>query len=142
MGAIMTPRILKFLVGERKMSLEIKRIYVAGAYSADNVITVLDNMRKGMRAGLEVLLAGYSPFVPWFDYHFQLMLRDGEELNVEDYYNYSMAWLEASDIVLVLSNSEHSKGTQLEIKRAEELMIPVVYSIEELKQWNKEEKDE
>jgi len=108
------------------------RVYVAGAYSADNVITVLDNMRKGMRKGLEVLLKGYSPFVPWFDYHFQFMLREDEELTVEDYYRYSMAWLEVSDVVLVLPDSEKSKGTQAEIKRAEELEIPVVYSIEEL----------
>jgi len=108
------------------------RVYVAGAYSADNVITVLDNMRKGMRKGLEVLLKGYSPFVPWFDYHFQFMLREDEELTVEDYYRYSMAWLEVSDVVLVLPDSEKSKGTQAEIKRAEELEIPVVYSLDEL----------
>ena len=113
--------------------LRTKRIYVAGAYSAPNVISVLDNMRRGMRAGLEVLLAGYAPFVPWFDYHFQLQLRDGEELTLEKYYNYSMAWLETSDAILVLPNWEESKGTQAEIKRAKELGIPVFFSLEELK---------
>ena len=111
----------------------MKRVYVAGSYSADNVLKVFDNIRIGMRKGLDVLLAGYSPFIPWFDFHFNLMLRDGESLTVQQYYDYSMAWLEASDAVLVLTNSEESVGTQLEIKRANELGIPVFYDIEELK---------
>lgn len=80
-----------------------------------------------MRVGTEALLKGYAPFVPWMDYHFNLMLRDGERLSVEDYYRYSMAWLEVSDAVLVLPGWEKSKGTLNEIKRAEELYMPIYY---------------
>ena len=109
------------------------RIYVAGAYSADNVIGVLDNMRRGMRASTEVLLAGYAPFCPWIDYHFSLMLQGKEELSVQDYYDYSMAWLYCSDAVLVLPNSENSKGTQKEIAVARELGIPIYGDIEMMK---------
>jgi len=108
------------------------KIYVAGAYSANDILTVLDNMRRGMRAATEVLLAGYSPFVPFFDYHFQLMLREGETLTVEDYYRYSIAWLPVCDAMLVLSGSEYSKGTIQEIIVAKELGIPIYYSLEEL----------
>lgn len=108
------------------------RVYVAGAYSADNVITILDNMRKGLRVSTEVMLMGFAPFSPWLDYQFQLMLREGEKLEVKDYYEYSLAWLEASDVVLLLPNSEHSKGTQGELKRAEELKIPIVNNIKQL----------
>lgn len=111
----------------------MKRVYIAGAYSADNVLTVLDNIRNGMRAGLDVLLLGYAPFVPWFDFHFQLMLRGNEKLTVQDYYNYSIAWLEVSDAVYVLPKSELSKGTQNEIARAKELNIPVYYDLFELR---------
>ena len=110
----------------------MKRVYVAGAYSADNVIDVLDNMRRGMKKGTEVLLAGYSPFVPWFDFHFQLMLKETQTLTVQDYYNYSIAWLKVSDYILVLPNSENSKGTQEEIRIAKELGIPVVTKIESI----------
>lgn len=110
----------------------MKRIYVAGAYSADNVITVLDNMRKGMRKSVEVLLKGFSPFCPWIDYHFQLMLRDNENLSVKNYYDYSMSWLEVSDAVLLLPNSENSKGTQEELKRAIELGIPIYNSLDDI----------
>ena len=111
----------------------MKRIYVAGAYSADNVIDVLDNMRRGMRAATEVLLAGYAPFCPWLDYQFQLMLREGENLTVPDYYAYSIAWLKASDAILVLPNSEHSRGVQAEVMTAMEMQIPIYYSLSELK---------
>ena len=62
------------------------------------------------------------------------MLRDNEILDVEDYYRCSMSWLEVSDALLVISNRPESKGVNAEIKRAEELGIPVFYSIDELKQ--------
>jgi hypothetical protein len=110
----------------------MKRVYICGAYSADSTIRTLDNIRKGMRAGLEVLLAGFAPFVPWSDHQFQFMLREGEQLTVKHYQDYSMAWLEASEVVLVLPDSEESKGTQAEIKRARELFIPVYHSLEQL----------
>jgi len=105
-----------------------KRVYVAGAYSADNVIDVLGNMRRGMQLSLKVLQAGYAPFVPWFDYHFSLL----GEVTLQDYYDYSMAWLEVSDAVLVTPGWEESNGTKTEIERAEELGLPVYFSMEEL----------
>lgn len=98
------------------------RIYVAGSYSADNVIQVLNNIQVGTKKCVELLKKGYVPFCPWIDYQFQFY---DTSLTVEDYYRYSMGWLEVSDAVLVLPNSENSKGTQAEIKRAKELGIPV-----------------
>ena len=111
----------------------MKRVYVAGSYSANNVISVLENIRKGIRAGLDVLLLGYAPFVPWLDYHFQLMLQGNEKLTVDDYYQYSLAWLEASDAMYVLPGYENSKGTMNEIGRAQELEIPVYFDLMDLK---------
>lgn len=110
----------------------MKRVYVAGSYNGPDVITVLNNMRTGMRAGLDVLRAGFSPWVPWFDYHFQLMLRPGETLTIQDYYNYSMAWLRVSDAVYVCNYHENSKGTKAEIEEAQRLGIPVYYSLRDL----------
>ena len=110
----------------------MQRVYVAGPYSANNIIDCLENMRKGMRAGVEVFLAGYSPWVPWHDFHHQLMFRDGESLSVDDYYEMSMAWLEVSDAMLVLPGWQKSKGTIAEITRAVELDIPIFYSLSDL----------
>lgn len=110
----------------------MKRIYVAGAYSANNVIGVLDNIREGMRWATKVFLAGHAPFAPWLDFHFQLMLREGERLKVEDYYEYSLAWLRASDVVFVTPGWEQSKGTIAEIAEANRLGIKIVYDIDYL----------
>lgn len=106
----------------------MKCVYVAGAYSAPDVISVFDNMRRGMRLSLEVLKRGYAPWVPWFDYHFALM----GEMSLQEYYDYSMAWLERSDAVLVVENSGHSKGVQAEVERAKQIGIPVYYDINDL----------
>lgn len=108
----------------------MKRVYVAGAYSADNVLKVFENMRAGMVLAREVLDAGYAPFVPWFDYHFS-MIAPG--MTLQQYYNYSMAWLEASDAMILVPGWETSNGTKAEIARARELKIPIYISLEDLK---------
>lgn len=116
------------------------RIYVAGPYNDDNVISVLDNMRRGMRASVKVLKAGMSPFCPWLDYHFSLI---DDSLTIQDYYNYSMAWVEASDALYVVHYRETSVGTKAEIERAEELGIPVFYNgqWETLLAWKEEQEN-
>jgi hypothetical protein len=111
------------------------RVYIAGPYSAPNVINVLNNMRNGMRESVKVFLAGMAPFTPWHDYHHQLMLRNGEELSVEQYYKYSLTWLEASNAVYVIGDYKSSKGTLAEIERANELGIPIFYTIDSLIEW-------
>ena len=106
------------------------KVYVAGAYSASNVIQVLANMRKGMKLSYDVLKAGFSPFCPWLDYHFSLI----GAVELEEYYRYSMSWLEVSDAVLLCEGWEESKGTLAEIARAKELNIPIYHSLEVLKE--------
>ena len=103
----------------------MKPIYVAGMYSANNVLDLLDNVRIGERAGTKLFLMGYAPFVPWFDRGFHGHLREGENLTLQEYYDYSIAWLRRSDELWVLPNSEKSRGTQKEIEIAEEMGIPI-----------------
>ena len=103
-----------------------KRIYVAGSYNADNVIKVLDNIKAGTKVCVDLLKKGYVPFCPWLDYNFHWY----GDLTIDDYYRYSIGWLEVSDCVVVMPNSEKSKGTQKEIERARKLKIPV-YTKEE-----------
>ena len=100
----------------------MKRIYVAGRYSDDNIIGCLNNIRDGIKECAKILKEGNAPFCPWLDYQFQFF---DKTLTVEDYYRYSMAWLEASDEVWVLPKSENSEGTQKEIARARELGLPI-----------------
>ena len=118
----------------------MKRIYVAGPYSGPDVITILNNIRIGMRLSTEVFLAGHAPFTPWLDFHFQLMLRESERLSVEDYYQYSLAWLDVSDCVLLVPGWEKSSGTLKEVYRAKTILnIPIFEDFNRCIKWANEE---
>jgi hypothetical protein len=100
------------------------RIYVAGSYNSDNVLGVLNNIHAGIKKCAELLKQGHDVFCPWLDYQFHFF---DNTLQKEDYQRNSMAWLEVSEEVWVMPNSEKSGGTQREIARARELNIPVRY---------------
>lgn len=103
------------------------RVYVAGSYSAPTLVEALDNIRRGQRKATELLLKGYVPFCPWLDYQFQLQLREDEALTKKHYQDYSMEWLRASHVMLVMPHSERSGGTQKEIEESKRLGIPVYF---------------
>jgi len=107
------------------MEKKYKRVYIAGKYNDDNIIGCLNNIKIGIKRCVDILHEGeFIPFCPWTDFLFQFF---NEGLTIEDYYKYSMAWLEVSDEVWVLPNWESSKGTQAELKRAKELNIPIKF---------------
>ena len=108
------------------------KIYVAGPYSGDNVIDVLKNIGRGEKMCTELFRLGFAPFCPWHDKSF-VTNRPDDQFTVQQFYDYSIAWLEVSNAVLVLPNSDKSKGTQSEIRRSMELNIPVFYAIEHLR---------
>lgn len=111
-----------------------KRVYVAGAISAPSAGKFLNNIRKGIQLSKDVFLAGFAPFCPFIDFHYNLVMTDSEVkmIKTEDYYAYSIAWLEATDVVLVVPGWEESVGTKKELARAKELNIPIYYSMAEL----------
>ena len=107
------------------------RVYIAGAISAPNLIQGLTNIKRGIEAGHDLLKAGYAPFTPHLDFLF-LLVRGPEKIEVQDFYDYSLAWMEQAQAILVLPNSENSKGVQAELVRAQELNIPIYDTMEEL----------
>lgn len=109
------------------------KVYVAGAYSADNVLSVLQNIGRGEKACAELFRLGFAPFCPWHDKSYVIDNPD-VDFGIEDFYEFSIAWLEVSDIMLVLPGHSESGGTVKEISRADELEIPICYSIDELVQ--------
>ena len=110
----------------------MKRVYVAGAMSANNILQMLENISEGIKVGAELLRLGFAPFVPHLDIAFKLQQGKGYEVPMEYYYGYTMEWLKASEAVLVVPGWETSTGTKAEIAKAQELNIPVYYSIDEL----------
>jgi hypothetical protein len=111
----------------------IRRVYVAGAISADSHTEFLENIRKGLQWSIKVLKSGFSVFSPFLDYQFIIHDQGPEYLPVRALVDNSMAWLEVSDAVFVTPGWEESKGTKAEIARAEELGIPVVYRFRDLR---------
>jgi len=112
----------------------MKRVYVAGPYSADNVLGVLKNIGRGEGACSELFGLGFAPFCPWHDKSY-VINRFDDDFTVEQFYDYSMAWLEVSDAVLLVKFWETSFGTLAEIERAEKLGIPVFESLVDLINW-------
>ena len=112
----------------------MKKVYVAGAMSADNIIRVLDNLHAGIDAGAELLALGFAPFVPHFDAFFQLMRGGSYKVSMEAYKGFCMEWLLAADAVLVLPG-EKSEGVQAEIAEAYLHDIPVFESLNALLNW-------
>lgn len=112
----------------------MKRVYVAGPYSADNVLNVLRNIGRGEQMCAELFKLGFAPFCPWHDKSY-VMDNPEQDFTVQQFYDYSMAWLEVSDAVLLTGKWHTSKGTLKEVERADELGIPVFRGILELVKW-------
>ena len=109
----------------------MKRIYIAGPYSADNVLSVFENMRKGIALATRVRREGYAPFCPWMDFMYYLT-NMGESFDIENCYEYSLAWLKVSDGVLFTSDWKTSTGAVMEHEYAIRQAIPIFYNISEL----------
>ena len=110
----------------------MKKVYIAGAMSANDILQVLQNLHDGIEIGGDALQAGFAPFVSHFDSFFKLQKGVNFDIPMQRYYDYTMEWLKVSDIVLVCPNYKNSVGTLAEIKTAMELGIPVYYSLSEM----------
>jgi hypothetical protein len=107
------------------------KVYVAGAYSANNVLDVLVNIGHGEELATQCFLSGYAPFCPWFDKEF-IIRHPEKEYTVDMFYEYSIAWLEVSDCILLVPGWEFSKGTLKEIEIAKKLNMPIFKDIESM----------
>ena len=85
-----------------------KRVYIAGAINAPSAGKYLNNIRKGIQLSSKVFLLGYAPFSPFVDFLFNLVMDDVDvtHIKTEDFYEYSIAWLEKADAVLVVPGWE------------------------------------
>ena len=106
----------------------MKKVYIAGALNSD-AVGYVKNMHTMIRMANEVRRAGYAVYVPCLDVLMGLV--DGN-YNYMDYFDNSQPFMLSCDAVFVCPNSETSKGTQAEIKSAQEARIPVVYSVVDL----------
>lgn len=107
------------------------RVYVAGPYSANNVMDVLRNIRKGTYVSYQLMTMGFAPFCPWLDADF-VYQDQGDLLKKDDFYEYSLEWMLASQAVLLQGDWKNSTGTLKEIEEANKNNIPVFENLNEL----------
>jgi len=112
----------------------MKKVYVAGNYSADNVLDVLKNIGRGQKTCADLFAKGFYPFCPWHDRSY-VMDNPDNDFEVSQFHKHSMAWLEVSDAVYVISGIGHGGGVDEELKRAHTLGIPIFTDIVDLMEW-------
>jgi len=120
------------------------KVYLAGAYSDDNVLGVLKNIGRGQHYASLLFKEGFAPFTPWHDKEF-VIHNWQDNFTVDQFYKYSIEWLRVSDALFIVPNHEglkdyqESKGTMAEIKFAFDYGIPVFWDIDVLKKHFKDE---
>lgn len=114
----------------------MRRVFVAGLYSKTNESNVLLGCMENIRVGISIcqylIRCGYAPFCPWLD--FMYFLISPNRITEDQIKKYSLAFLPVCEAVLVLSNRPDS-GVNAEIKRAEDLGIPVFHSMQGLNKY-------
>jgi|CXWL01.1.fsa_nt_gi hypothetical protein len=115
---------------------ERRKIYCAGAYSADNVLDVFDNMRRGISVSARLFKDGFSPFCPFLDYHYLLVLPE-DSITLEMFYQYSLDYLRCCDAMFIVNNprNEQSVGVHKEIDLCESWGIKVFTDYDKLLDW-------
>jgi hypothetical protein len=101
------------------------KVYVSGPYSKHMV----EGTRNAILAAEELRKAGYLPFVPHLSLLWDLVCPSP----YEEWIEYDLEWLQHCDLMLRLPGE--SPGADREVKYAQELDIPICYSIEEVLQY-------
>ena len=100
------------------------KVYIASPLTIGDLST---NIRVQMKVFNQLMNYGYAPFAPLL-MHFQNLYHTRPET---EWLQYDFEWIEVCDYVLRLPGE--SRGADAEVEYALHLGIPVVYSIDELR---------
>jgi len=124
------------------MNKKIEYVYIAGPITPKGVKSTNPaieydlNLRDLGRVGIDLLMAGFAPFNPGLDFMYFILLRDGERITEPMIKRFSKDWLRKCDAILMTSGWSKSPGSVAEKALAEELGLPVFYSIQEIEAYN------
>lgn len=105
----------------------MKTVYIASPYTNEDSALVLQNVTAAMNIAEELFNSGFIPFMPLLNHYYETFHF---HRSWKDWMDYDLTWLSKCDYVLRLPGK--SKGADIEVKKAQELYIPVLYSIEDL----------
>lgn len=104
------------------------KVYIAGPYTKGDVAV---NVHQAIEMSNRLFTFGLYPYVPHLA-HFWHMLFPRP---YEDWLRLDMMWLEQCDVLFRLEGE--SIGADKEVRRAEELGLPVFTSVRKLLAWAK-----
>ena len=110
----------------------MKRVaFLSGPYRATAEKTVLDHIRQAEQYAIALWREGYAVICPHLNTaHFDGLCPDSMWLEGD---LEILSRLRTTDLIFMIPGWERSEGSKAEKKRAEELGIPIFYSLEELK---------
>ena len=91
----------------------MKVIYVAGPFTAEDAWTREQNVRRAEELGLMIAKAGAMPLIP----HANTRFFDGQ-CTVDFWYKGTLELLRRCDAIAIVGEYQESKGTKAEIKEA------------------------
>jgi len=105
------------------------KVFISSPYTIGNTHV---NIMRQIKAFNDLIECGHVPFAPLLGHYVDEHFPQPYEVWID----WCLAWLPMCDCVLRLGG--HSKGAKIEVNKAQELGIPVYYSINELneKQYN------
>jgi hypothetical protein len=108
----------------------MKKVFIAGPYTLGDVA---QNVKMAMNMANDLINLGFAPYCPHLTHflhmnHFQLYAT---------WLQLDLIYLACCDALIRLPGQ--SNGADGEVKKAEELNIPVFYDLENLLQWSRQD---
>jgi hypothetical protein len=100
-----------------------KSIFVSAPYTANELHTQEQNIKRAREIGKYIIELGYFPLVPHVYFDNWLSDNADRELVMDLCFN----WISMSDVLLVDDRFTVSEGMQQEISYAEEINKPIIY---------------
>ncbi len=99
------------------------KVYVAGPYTKGDVAV---NVREAIKVGNELFDLGFLPYIPHLTHFWHLIFPR----TYKDWLDYDNEFLPDCDVLLRIPGE--SSGADHEVKLAEEYLIPVFFTIDDL----------
>ena len=115
----------------------MKTVGIIGPYTprgnGNHAVECLENIQQGILLASELVRVGFAPYCPYLDFQYVLTAVRLSEAQLKAV---SMEWIRRCDVIIAMDRWRESDGASAELQTAELDGIPIVYSIDELLEWD------
>jgi len=105
----------------------MKRIYVAGPYTAPNPRLTQLNVNRAIEIGCALIRKGWTPFIPHLTHY--IWLHPKGDFDWEVWMELDKVWLEVCDALFFIAPS---RGANIELELAKKLGLKIYYKLEDV----------